>query len=119
MQRYHKKIYFPDKEKLVNFTNKLNSLNWQYSKHCLENLQYRVINIQYLLEYIKTLKLNVNDIFEYYKENNNIVKACYRIAWKEFDFILVLSNNKNIITIYINSKNDEHETLKKHLYSRD
>ena len=118
MQRYHKKIYFPDKEKLVNFTNKLNLLNWQYSKHCLKNLKYRVINMQSLLKYIKTLKLNYDDVFEYYKENNKIIKACYRISWNEFDFILVLSENKNIITIYINAKNDSHETLKENIYCR-
>ena len=119
MLRYHKKVYFPlsDNEKLVNFTKKLNSLNWQYSKHCLENLKYRVINMQSLLAHIKELILNKNDIFEYYKENDTIIKACFRIKWNEFDFILVLSDKKCIVTIYINSKNDNHDTLKKEIYS--
>jgi len=48
-----------------------------------------------------------------------ILKACYRVEYKEYDFILVLSADKTIVTIYVNSKNDSHDTLNKNLYSRE
>lgn len=119
MLRYHKKVYFPDIKELSALNEHLNSLNWKYSVHALDNLKHRVINTFALLSYIKELKLNKDDIFEYYKEGNNIIKVCYRIDYKDFDFILVLGNNKEIITIYINSKDDEHESLHKNLYEQD
>jgi hypothetical protein len=44
-------------------------------------------------------------------------KICYRIPYiKGLDIILVISEEKNIITIYLNSQTDKHETLKKELY---
>jgi hypothetical protein len=116
MTRYHKKVYFPDIKELSALNDKLNSLNWRYSVHALDNLKHRVINQYALLSYIKELKLNKDNIFEYYKEKNFISKVCYRINFCEYDFILVLSANKEIITIYLNACEDEHETLNKNLY---
>lgn len=122
MLRYHKGVYFPeeDKENLINFTNKLNTLTWGYSSHSLDNLKHRVIDTASLLNFIKVLTLSYDQIFEYYKTNlGAILKACYRIEYKNYDFILVLSADKNIVTIYVNSKNDKHETLNKSLYTSE
>ena len=117
MKRYHKKVFFPNIKALKEINILLNYLNWKYSQHCLENLKYRVLNITPLLLYIKNMTLNWQDIFEYYqREDGKIEIICYRINWKEYDFILVLSRKKEIITIYINAKNDKHETLNKNLY---
>jgi hypothetical protein len=117
MNRYHKKIYFPKIQELNKFNNNINGKNWQYSKHCLENIKYRFIDIENLLIFIKGLKLQYEDIFEYYLINNKIEKVCYRIKYqKNIDIILVISNEKNLITIYINQENDNHETLQKNLY---
>lgn len=116
MLRYHKKIHFPDIDKLKKLNNILNSYNWKYSKHCLDNIKYRISDIEKLLIFINNLTLNENDIFEYYKLHN-IEKLCYRIEYNNtFDIILVLDNDKRIITIYLNNKDDKHYTLKENLY---
>ena len=120
MKRYHKKVYFPitAEKDLQLFTNKLNSLSWQYSNHSLDNIKYRIIDIEKLLLYIRDLNLNYKDIFEYYIDTD-ILKACYRINYnKDIDIILVINENKKIVTIYLNSAEDNHYTLKENLYSR-
>ena len=117
MKRYHKKVYFPHEKELILFNNNLNNISFKYSKHCLENLKYRLIDIEKALIFISKLELDYNNIFEYYILDNQIIKVCYRIKYNdELDLILVLSNEKNIITIYINSSIDKHETLNKNLY---
>ena len=123
MLRYHKEVYTnPGHFKgLQTFTDRLNGLNWSYSRHCLENIKSRAIDLEGLLLYIKGLKLEPGQIFEYYlTENLEPEKVCYRIPYIKagVDIILVMSESKEIITIYINSSNDKHETLKKELYQR-
>lgn len=117
MQRYHKNIYFPDIDKLRELNNTLNSCNWKYSAHALNNMKHRISDIENLLQFINNMTLKEADIFEYYKLYDNIEKICYRIAYNDiFDVILVLSNNKTIITLYLNNNNDSHVTLKENLY---
>ena len=121
MLRYHKKVYFNDDdlEILKSFTMDLNELSWSYTKHCLDNLKYRTIDLEQVLLFIRDLVLNFRDIFEFYKDDiiKKIVKVCYRVSFnKEIDLILVIGENKQIITIYTNSSDDEHITLKKELY---
>jgi len=122
MKRYHKKVFYPNnaKAKLTYFTEALQGLTWQYSKHCIDNLKYRSYNIKDILLYIKDLKLDTKDIFEYYKNDMGIYKVCYRINFsKNIDLILVIDKNKTIITIYINGVNDNHFTLNKGLYVKN
>jgi len=118
MQRYHKKIYFPDIELLNNVNDYLNTKSWKYSGHCLENLKYRSIDLEGVLRFIRGLELNTDDIFEYYKKGDNIIKVCYRIPYNNIDLILVLNSEKIIITVYFNSSNDNHVTLKENLYCK-
>jgi len=123
MKRYHRKIYIPkqDEEILSGLVDTLNTKDWKYSKHCLQRLneQYiSTIEIKNMLEYIKGIKLNFIDIFEYYKESNLITKICFRIKYSEHnDIILVVSSSKTLITIYSNKADDNHITLKKELYN--
>lgn len=121
--RYHKKVFFPDNqtENLISFTYKLNDMNWWYISHCLDNLKLRTLDLKQLLYWIKNeVKLDYNDIFEYYTDNkNNITKVCYRVSYnKAVDIILIIGNQKQIITIYYNSKSDKHFTLKESLYNK-
>ena len=117
MLRFHKKIYFPDIEKLKNVNNNLNMRKWQYSKHALENLKYRSIDIKKALNFIKNVELDYLNIFEYYKLDGSIEKVCYRIEYNQLlDIILVVNKYKKIITVYMNSKDDKHFTLKSNLY---
>jgi hypothetical protein len=41
MERYHKKIGFPqeDNQKLIALTDYFNAVNWQYTAHCLDTLK--------------------------------------------------------------------------------
>ena len=123
MLRYHKDVYIPevDTGRLEAWTARLNAGKWQYSRHCTENLKLRIVRLEDVLIFIKAVKLNAKDIFEYYTdENNSFVKVCYRIAYTSgVDIILVIGEDKNIITIYMNEKNDLHYTLNKSLYVRN
>ena len=121
MLRYHKDVLFKaeDLKALQGFNDDINRLNWQYTKHCLDNLQHRILDLKSLLLYVKNLTLNWQDIFEFYKEDLSgyILKACYRINWQgKIDIILVVDTDKTILSIYANSAEDNHETLKKELY---
>jgi hypothetical protein len=120
MLRYHKNVYFNEKDidKLANITQGLNSKTWKFSPHSLDGLKYRMIDLENVLRYIKDIILCYESIFEYYaNENGAIEKICYRINYKNgVDIILVLTPDKTVVTIYINTSNDNHETLKKYLY---
>jgi len=123
MLRYHKKVYIDplDVERLKLFTKRLNSLDWSYTGHCLDNIKSRTIDLEGLLLFIKGIILDYKDIFEFYKEekSQDIIKVCYRIEWlDDLDIILVLGKDKQIITIYLNSRTDEHFTLKEELYTK-
>jgi hypothetical protein len=119
--RYHKKVFFPEgaDAQLKTFTDTLNTKAFTYSAHCLDNIKYRTIDIESLLRYIKGIKLNNINIFEFYTDDKgNIIKACFRLDYSLFDVILVISKEKNIITIYTNNKEDKHSTLNEALYMK-
>ena len=121
MNRYHVKTGFDIShiDILKKLSIELNAKKWQYSNHCLDNLKYRIIDIKALLLFIKNIKLNYESLFEYYSEGNNIIKVCYRIPFNmDMDIILILSHDKNIITIYLNTSGDNHITLKTELYNK-
>jgi len=121
MTRYHKAVFTEVEhwQRLEALTERLNSLKWTYSGHCLESVKNRIIDLEGLLKFIKGLRLEAGQIFEYYLDDRaEPIKLCYRIPYTEagVDIILVVSKEKNIITIYINSRTDNHITLKKELY---
>jgi hypothetical protein len=120
MLRYHKQVYTEPEHlnALHILTERLNGLKWTVSEHCLDNIRYRVIGIEDILRFIKGVELKFENIFEYYlTDTGEPEKICYRVNYSEdIDLILVVSNIKNLITIYINSADDNHETLQKELY---
>jgi hypothetical protein len=106
---------------LETFTEGLNWKNWQYTRHSIDNIKYRAIDLEAILKFIRDLKLESGQIFEYYIHDltKEPEKVCYRINYNPgIDLILVINQYKEIITIYINSANDKHETLKRSLYQR-
>ncbi len=120
MKRYHIKVFFffNTSEKLKAFTINLNNQDFKYTLHSIDNIKYRFIDLKEVLTFIKTLSLDYKSIFEYYTDDNDkIIKACYRIKYNNgIDLILVLNDNKGIVTIYINTADDSHDTLNKSLY---
>jgi len=120
MNRYHIKLGFEAGHisQLKELTEQLNNRDFSYSEHCLDNLKYRFIDLKGILLFIKGIELDYSQIFEFYTEQN-IIKVCYRISYNQYqDLILVLTTDKKIITVYINSKNDLHYTLKTNLYNK-
>jgi len=120
MNRYHYLIGFNPEHisQLKELTEQLNSKEWLYSDHCLDNLKYRAIDLRGILLFIKGIKLDYSQVFEYYAEELKVIKLCYRITYNNLqDIILIITPDKKIITIYINSANDLHDTLKKELYN--
>ena len=121
MNRYHIKVFTKSEhtDKLISFTYKLNNMKCKYTSHCLNNIKSRSFDLQQFFYWIKTeLILDYNNIFEFYTDDfDNIIKVCYRVSYnKSIDIILVLGINKQIITMYYNSKNDKHSTLRKEAY---
>jgi hypothetical protein len=119
MNRYHKEVYTEPShwQKLEAFTDDLNTLKWQYTEHCIDHIASRAIDLEGVLRYIKGLTLEAGKIFEYYLDDEGEpIKVCYRIPFNGLDIILVMGENKQIITIYLNSKEDLHYTLKRELY---
>ena len=121
MKRYHRKIYFPDIEKLKKLNSSFIGKSFSYSRHAIDTMKYRHTDTQKILQYIKDTELNADDIFEYYKnDNGDIVKVCYRISYTQNnDIILVVSSQKNIVTVYTNEKNDDHVTLNGGIYEKE
>ena len=120
MNRYHIKIGFEPKHisQLRELTEQLNLKNWSYTEHCIDNLKFRAVDLEGILRFIKGIELNPSQIFEFYTDSDIIVKVCYRITYNNLqDIILIITPDKKIITIYINSANDLHDTLKKELYN--
>lgn len=120
MNRYHRAVYTEAKhwESLAALTRRLNSLDWRYTEHCLEHIKSRAVDLEGLLRYIKGLILDPATVFEYYLDDKGeLIKICYRINWlKNLDIILVVGQEKQIITTYLNSAEDNHITLKRELY---
>ena len=120
MNRYHIKLGFEvgHISQLKELTEQLNNRDFSYSDHCLDNLKYRFLDLKGILLFIKGIELKVENIFEYYAEELKVIKLCYRITYNNLqDIILIITPDKKIITIYINSANDLHDTLKKELYN--
>lgn len=120
MLRYHKDVHFPDRDidKLELFTSRINSIKaFTFSKHCLNNIIHRILDVEQILQLIKGLTFNSKNIFEYYKEKGYIEKVCYRVNYNKYqDIIIVMNKFKKIITIYVNGKEDTHRNLDKTLY---
>jgi hypothetical protein len=121
MNRYHIKTGFnpQDIEGLKDFTSRLNGMNWHYTNHSIDSIKNRAIDLEGLLIFVRDIRLDFKQIFEYYSDGSEIIKACYRISWqKDIDIILCLSQDKNIISIWLNSALDNHETLSKNIYTK-
>ena len=122
MKRYHKKIYFPHVKKLKEFNASLNSQTWQYSNHALDRINQQIDfrEIRNLLTDINVQELNETNIFEYYVDNENIDRVCYRVSYSNLrDIILVIGRCKKLITVYLNDVNDNHMTLNESLYIKE
>ena len=122
MQRYHKNLFFPenDKENLIFLVNKLNTLKFKLSSHSFERIIEKSKDISVIGYFIKDLVLKESFLFEYYKENDIITKLVFRIPFNQDKvLILVLSDYKNLVTVYFNNCLDNHKTLDFENYTKE
>ena len=120
MKRYHKIIYFPSQydNELKRITDSFNNnKKFNHTNHAFFNLKNR-FDYHSILEFLANkITFKIEDIFEYYIEDDKIIKLCYKMPYNEGqDLIIVLSDKKAIVTLYINNKGDNHKTLKNELY---
>lgn len=122
MKRFHRQVSKSfDESRLKEFTEELNSVDtWNLSSHCLERFNSKFPGISKQIENsLKTISLSAKCCFEYYSEGDKIIKAAYRYKWKNLkDLVLIIAENKLLVTVFINPRNDGHKNLDKSLYER-
>lgn len=120
--RYHKDVFFPEEhhQRLNELVEKFNSKKrFGRTDHAVDRLKERFDYIGILNFLANNIKFRFENIFEYYvNENKKIVKICFKLHYDAVrDLIIILTANKDIVTLYVNNKGDNHKTLKKELYS--
>lgn len=121
MNKYHKNIGFSQDitEKAQKLIFALNNEKIRFSVHSLQELQAeaQAVNIgKAILGY----KLAFNDVFEIVEgKGGYIEKIGLRIPFDgQNDIVFVLSNDKTVITAWINKKSDIHKTLNESNYTK-
>ena len=121
MKRYHKQVGFPKDNNIEYNTKVLNDMEWNISKHAFDKVmgELNLNDLKDLGGFVKHIILSADDVFEYYEDNNHITKLCYRIAYSHYqDIILVVGNDKTLVTLYLNDTDDEHKTLNRDNYNK-
>jgi hypothetical protein len=96
MQTYHREIYWPFNASTV-------SMTVTASRHASQRAEQKGFTLP---DWI------MGDVFEASIEGNKMVKCGIRIEYSNtHDLCLVVSNTGMIITAWLNSKSDKHNTL--------
>jgi hypothetical protein len=121
IKRYNKQVYFPlkDKQALINAIESLNVKQWKILFHAKLRLQEKFKNDVKLLMFINELKLNYNNLFEYYVINGKLEKFCFELVYNGKKLALVLTSEKEIVTLWENSILDFHNTIDFSLYCKE
>lgn len=122
IKRYHKEVGF-DKEHTQQLIDLVISFNetkkYGRTKHAFHRLNERFDYINILNYLANKVEFNFSQIFEYYTDGEAVCKVCFRITYKTSeDLIIVLTNKKDIVTLYVNAVGDNHKTLKTELYEK-
>ena len=123
INRYHREIGFnqDDLIELKNICQRFTDSTGRFNRtnHALEKLSQRFDYMKVLSFIQNDLQFNLDEMFEYYKENGKITKVVLRVSYTDTeDMIIVLARNKTIITAYINNKLDNHVTLNPRQYTK-
>jgi hypothetical protein len=125
--RYHKEVGFDQdhQQDLIDLIHKFNGTKrYGRTKHAFHRLNERFDYISILNYLANKVEFHYGQVFEYYvKQDSNLIsKVCFRIEYptspyETQDLILVLTRQKDIVTLYINTTDDNHRTLKRELYT--
>ncbi len=125
MKRYHRQIYFPEwaEESIQKYLKKvLSNTPITYSLHAVDKITEFcwVSGKSFVMDSLRNVSLQEDKIFEFYASGEEIKKACFRFSAEDFpvDFILVVSEDGVVITLYVINQGDNHSTLNKNLYER-
>lgn len=120
MRRYHRDLGFPEEydQRLRELNDKFNrTRKYGRTRHSVERIKQR-FNFLEIVEFLSNeIVFHYDDIFECCIYNGAVQKVCYRVEFKELALIIVLSKDKNLVTVYANNLNDNHKTLNKSLYA--
>jgi hypothetical protein len=89
----------------------------RYTQHA----KFETIKDRYsIIPVIKLSDIKPEEIFEYTREGNRIVKFAVRLTGLDrvLDFCYSVSLDGNVITVWANTKEDSHRTLNEGLYAR-
>ena len=115
--KFHKDIGFEPGaiKEIIASLSRLSTL--RYTQHAkLETIKDRYS----IIPVIKLSDIKPEEIFEYTREGNEIVKFAIRLTGldKTLDFCYSVSLDGNVITVWANTKEDSHRTLNEGLYRR-
>jgi lantibiotic modifying enzyme len=116
-QKFHREVGF-EATALKEIQDGLRRLyQLRYTQHAkLETIKDRYS----IIPVIKLSDIKLSDIFEYTKEQGEIVKFAVRVTSydKALDFCYSISLDGNVITVWANTKEDSHRTLNERAYAR-
>ena len=113
VKRYHRSVFFPVgiENSLFEFTKNLNYMEWSYTDHALDRLSEETRQKK-IKEFLKSVWLDPEWIFEIYLNKTEIRKVCFRCSFSdEEDLILVVTDEKSLVTLYFNDVGDLHNTM--------
>jgi len=95
---------------------KFGTVNLSYTKHA----RFAALDDRYgPITLPETLNTNISKVIEVQIENGRVSKIVYRTKYSaEYDIIFVVSNGGMVKTVWLNSVNDTHGTLKAERYQR-
>lgn len=126
LKRFHVDIYCPEwsRDSILEFTRNLSGKQLICSYHATKKYNsfsriYKKV-IRDLLETLD-LELSIDYIFEFYANDKEVKKVCYRfpIPDLESDIVFVISSNAKIVTIFLNRNFDPHVSLDDSLYEKE
>jgi hypothetical protein len=86
-----------------------------FSVHALKELGAELEAVK-IGQFIKDYSLDFNDVFEIALIAGRIEKLGFRVKMGDFDVILIINREKNIITLWTNENKDKHISLNPRKY---
>jgi hypothetical protein len=119
MLKYHKDLGFKRDDVILaqRLIEALKGKPFIFSKHCLIEL-LKESEAENIGRSIKDYILKWDDVFEVVTSEGRILKIGFRILFNDKDIVFILSNDKTILTAWLNNVKDGHFTLKASNYVR-
>lgn len=128
LKRFHRQIFFPKwtEESLRAFLIEVRTHgSLTLSIHAVEKsweygTEYGRKFLKFMLGMIRGEALRRGELFEFYAYDQEIRKACFRVASEDLpvDLVVVISADGVVVTVWTINKKDNHDTLDEELYER-